>query len=273
MSFDDFEAAVRPKVEGTVNLHKALSSTPLDFFIMMSSLVGIIGNSGQGNYAAGCAFQDAFARYRRSQGLPAHSLDCGMIESAGYISENPQVARYLSSLGWVPIELQELLALLNNIIMEPTRTVNGCQTLVGLLGSKYRPGTTMPASLRGAKFRHLQLAGHVAGEQVKDGDAINVKKGLSEALSPQVALHILQSALLVKISRLLSIPVSEISTSQTFMELGADSLVAVELRNWIAKELEAKVQIFEVTRNYPISGFVGLLALRSKLINPDIFCR
>ncbi|THC88924.1 hypothetical protein EYZ11_011625 [Aspergillus tanneri] len=65
MTYSDFSAAVRPKVVGSLNLHNAFLTQHLDFFILLSSAAGIVGNSGQANYAAGCTFQDALARYRR----------------------------------------------------------------------------------------------------------------------------------------------------------------------------------------------------------------
>ena len=69
MSFDEWRLALQAKVQGTWNLHHALPN--LDFFIMLSSLLGVIGNPGQANYTAAGAFQDAFARHRIAKGLPA----------------------------------------------------------------------------------------------------------------------------------------------------------------------------------------------------------
>jgi hypothetical protein len=46
MSLEDFTAVARSKVEGAWNLHNALINSPLDFFIVLSSVAGIIGNRG-----------------------------------------------------------------------------------------------------------------------------------------------------------------------------------------------------------------------------------
>lgn len=52
MSWNDFQLAMKPKVQGSWNLHELLPRD-LDFFVMLSSATGVLGNRSQGNYAAG----------------------------------------------------------------------------------------------------------------------------------------------------------------------------------------------------------------------------
>ncbi|GAO41451.1 hybrid non-ribosomal peptide synthetase/type I polyketide synthase [Flavihumibacter petaseus] len=66
-----------PKVEGTLHLHQATQHLQLDFFVLFSSVVSLLGAPGQGNYAAASASLDAMANYRRSRGLPAVSINWG----------------------------------------------------------------------------------------------------------------------------------------------------------------------------------------------------
>ncbi|KAF7887781.1 hypothetical protein EAF00_010075 [Botryotinia globosa] len=69
----DANAAVKPKVDGTWNLHKALPNG-MDFFIMLASIAGVRGIHGQANYACGNTYQDEFARYRCQLGEKAVSF-------------------------------------------------------------------------------------------------------------------------------------------------------------------------------------------------------
>ncbi|KAF2144356.1 uncharacterized protein K452DRAFT_222743, partial [Aplosporella prunicola CBS 121167] len=82
LSHEDWTAAIKPKVDGAWNIHNALGDTPLDFFILFSSLSCVVGQVGPANYAAANAFLTAFTQYR-------HSLDIGVMEDVGYVCEIP----------------------------------------------------------------------------------------------------------------------------------------------------------------------------------------
>ncbi len=88
---------------GTWNLHELLPKD-LDFFIVLSSLAGIIGSVSQGNYAAGNTFQDALVHYRRSKGLAAQSLDIGVMTGIGYVEEHDDARARTSQLRVVRIK-------------------------------------------------------------------------------------------------------------------------------------------------------------------------
>ncbi|MYM92140.1 KR domain-containing protein, partial [Rugamonas sp. FT82W] len=72
-----------PKVAGGWNLHRSTEKLDLDFFLLFSSVAAIIGNLGQGAYAAGNAFLDGLAIWRRRRGLAATSLNWGPWAEAG----------------------------------------------------------------------------------------------------------------------------------------------------------------------------------------------
>ncbi|GAB1192786.1 hypothetical protein APSETT444_001982 [Aspergillus pseudonomiae] len=90
MSYKGWETAVKPKVQGSWNLH-CLLPKGMEFFILLSSQTGIVGAHGQANYTAGNTFQDALARYRVNQGERAASLDLGRITYTGAVASNQKL--------------------------------------------------------------------------------------------------------------------------------------------------------------------------------------
>lgn len=84
---DRLEKVMAPKVQGTWNLHEATSSLSLDFFVLFSSAVSVLGSPGQGNYAAASSYLDAMAYYRQNLGLPATSINWGPWAEVGLAAE------------------------------------------------------------------------------------------------------------------------------------------------------------------------------------------
>ncbi|MEM1290506.1 MAG: SDR family NAD(P)-dependent oxidoreductase [Cyanobacteria bacterium P01_H01_bin.162] len=83
LTWEQLERVLAPKVEGAWHLHQLTQALPLDFFVLFSSAASLIGTPGQANHAAANAFLDGLAHYRRSQGLPALSLNWGAWSDIG----------------------------------------------------------------------------------------------------------------------------------------------------------------------------------------------
>lgn len=115
MTLDDFQVVTASKVEGTSNLHEALSTSPLDFFIAFSAIAGFIGNRSQDAHAAANAFLDGFMEYRRSKGLPGTTIDLTAVRDVGYLAEvdsKRQQEVVLKNIGTDGLEEAQVLALL-----------------------------------------------------------------------------------------------------------------------------------------------------------------
>ena len=85
---DRIDTVLRAKVDAAWNLHELTRDLNLSAFVMFSSMAGLVGSSGQGNYAAANSFLDGLASYRRAHGLPAISLGGGLWEQGSAISRN-----------------------------------------------------------------------------------------------------------------------------------------------------------------------------------------
>ena len=261
MTLKSYHETLRPKVQGTLNLDKVFSNIPLDFFIMLSSCSGIIGGNGQANYASACTFQDSFARYRTGRGKPTRSLDLGMIEGAGYVSENLESLRFLTAQGFKLVKLDEFLALLDYAITQPIHDVADCQLVVGL--SDIDP--EMPAAyFSDAKFGYLRkinkdTVGNAAGPS-------SIESLIKQAISITEVQHIISSAIIAQISKVLVMPIEEINPARPISAYGVDSLAAVELRNWFAKSLDAAVGVMEILSGKSIHALAQEVIERSGLV-------
>ena len=100
-SLESFERAMRPKVQGTWNLHQATLECSLDFFVCFSSVASLIGSPGQSNYAAANAYMDAFSSYRRALGLPSISINWGPWGGEGMASAE---LNRLAAKGFEPLD-------------------------------------------------------------------------------------------------------------------------------------------------------------------------
>ncbi|KAL2862212.1 polyketide synthase dehydratase-domain-containing protein [Aspergillus lucknowensis] len=90
MTFSDWLSALAPKVTGAQHLHEATKDLPLDFFVMFGSISGTVGVGGQANYAAANTYLDAFAQYRRAQGLVASVVNLGLVDEVGVATRRPE---------------------------------------------------------------------------------------------------------------------------------------------------------------------------------------
>lgn len=137
MGIEDWDAVTKPKVTGTWNLHNATlaSNINLDFFVLFSSLSGIIGQVGQANYASANTFLDAFVHYRTGLGLPCTAIDIGAVEGVGYLAqaENQDLLRKMQGSGWRAVQEPELLDALQ-VAMMPSKVAEAAANRTFILG-------------------------------------------------------------------------------------------------------------------------------------------
>jgi hypothetical protein len=270
MSLDDYKASLAPKVRGTWNLHEKLSKEDLDFFIMLSSTAGIIGNASQAAYSAASTFLDAFADYRNNLGLPAVTIDLGMVSDVGYLAVNADLRHMLEKLGFSSVYLPELLAMIKTAIVHPLRSKSSSGRSVTGLGTYKldgsRPGLEYSIF---AHFRRMALKMKQTSRE-SDGSLAVVRDVLQQTTSVDEAAEAVCTVLMAKISVLLMIPLEDIKASRSMSEYGMDSLVAVEMRNWLFREMDATVPILELLANESLLQLSAKIVKRSKLANPAI---
>ncbi|MCM4084180.1 type I polyketide synthase [Paractinoplanes hotanensis] len=252
------DTVLRAKVDAVVNLHEATAGADLDAFVLYSSVAGLLGTPGQGNYAAANAFLDAFAAHRRRRGLPGVSLVWGAWDTtagmAGNLSEVDR--RRLTRGGVAPLTLPEALGhfdaaleadrpLLVPIRIDHAvlRARQGDAGLPPLLRALVRE----PVRRAAAGATATSLLQRLAGLAPSDQDRL-----LLEMVRSQVA-GVLGHA-----------SGDAVPAARAFSELGFDSLTAVELRNRLSTATELRLPA-TLTFDYPTPQALAVF-LRGELI-------
>lgn len=268
MTHAQWELTINSKVHSTWNLHQHLPAD-LDFFINLSSICGIMGSLGQSNYAAGCTFQDAMARYRVAHGQKAVSIDVGWIRDIGIISETEHYtthrknARDLRELDGVA-----LIALLSMYCDPslPLLSLPKSQILIGLAtpADYLTKGESVPIILnRPLLAAFSQIHGDAAGQNSSGQATVDPAVLFSKATDKGERSEVVRNAVAVKLARAISISPDDVDPSKPLSEYGVDSLMAVELRNWIGKDFHASVAVFDILGGTPISSIADLVAERT----------
>ncbi|KAF4556508.1 Highly reducing polyketide synthase azaB-like protein [Elsinoe fawcettii] len=268
MTFAQWEAATAPKIRGTMNLHAHFGSS-LDFFVLLSSLCGIVGSPSQANYVAGGAFQDEFARWRSAQGLPAVSIDLSHVKSAGYVAENKGVSERLERLGFRELEEKHVWRVVEEAMLNPLRTPDESQVICSIAPWDAEEAGKV-AWRKDAKFAALQRpeASATGAGVKKTASAVprNLREQLTGAADWKGACEMIAEAVAVKLADMFSMSAEDIDRAAPVSACGVDSLVAVELRNWIFAMTQADVPIFEVLQSPSLTGLAAMVAGRSQTL-------
>src|SRR5262249_10611287 len=114
LSRDRMTSVIGPKAFGAWLLHQASRDMELDCFVMFSSVSSIFGNPAQGNYAAANAFLDSLAHHRHAMGLPALTINWGVLGGEGYVARNDRVAEFLAKQGISQLSPGEVVSIVES---------------------------------------------------------------------------------------------------------------------------------------------------------------
>ncbi len=265
MTFESWEESTLPKIQGSWNLHSLLPDG-MDFFVLFSSISAIIGNRGQSNYAAGNTFKDALAQYRVSKGERAASINLGLFLSAGVLSgDKSLLEKFRARSFFNPMTEAQLFALLDYYCNPAESYVNSvdCQTIVQDAAAN-QPNTDVAYWLTKPSFRKILTNMSNGDADTVSSDVVNFETAFAAASSLTEASASVTKALMKKLADTLSLPDEELDSNQPMHSYGVDSLVAVDLRSWFAKEVQVDFAIFNILGSTSIAGVSSLAAARSK---------
>lgn len=235
MDWSKFARVLEPKVAGAWNLHEQTQHTALDFFISFSSVAALVGSPGQSNYAAANQFLDTVAHARRARGLPALSINWGSWSEVGMAA----------SLG---LQHQRRLAAAGMRSVSPDDGVRLLQEL--MRGAVSPQVAVLPLDFEALKGRLPALLSELAeGQDVsstRDTATVGILDRLRDA-DPDARIELLEAMLGEQVMRVLAADANyRADWQRTLIELGMDSLMAIELRNRIRTHLDVTVTVGEL---------------------------
>ncbi len=127
-------------------------------------------------------------------------------------------------------------------------------------------GIEEPIWMRDPLFRTFYQMGTSTANSDEDADAVDYEKLLGAADSPGAAEEIVCEGLVKKLCRALMIEAEDIDTGKPMHAYGVDSLVAVELRSWLTKEMGAEVAVFDIMGSGSIKELAGVVAGKSRCV-------
>ncbi|OBF28319.1 polyketide synthase [Mycobacterium sp. ACS1612] len=211
-----FRATLAPKAFGACHLDRLTKDEALDFFIVSSSVSSLFGSPGQANYAAANALLDGLVAQRRAKGLPATGINFGPWGQGGMASSDAATAN-ISAQGLVPLDPSAALSALAEVVANGTGQATvlkaNWQRAAKVLGSSRPP------------ILDLVLPSAV-GEVTGDSELL---KQLQEIPVPQRAAFVTEF-LQREVQNFLRLAQPPAASSR-FLDLGTDSLMAIELRN------------------------------------------
>ncbi|MBQ1076775.1 SDR family NAD(P)-dependent oxidoreductase, partial [Micromonospora sp. C31] len=216
-------AVLAPKVSAGWLLHEATASLDLDLFVVFSSVAGVLGSPGQSAYAAGNAFLDGLAVWRRQLGLPAVSLAWGMWDTAGMAASIEEADRARSArAGLTPMSAEVGLELFDAALVADRPALVPAVLDVPAMRAALGAGP-VPAVLR-------TLIGSTAARRraARGGDWANQLAGLAPD-DARAQIDVLVRGLVAQV--LGHGGAEAVPADRAFRELGFDSLTAVDLRN------------------------------------------
>ncbi|MBC8088317.1 MAG: type I polyketide synthase, partial [Phycisphaerae bacterium] len=220
------QRVLAPKIRGCLNLDLLTRHLSLDFLVLFSSGAAVLGSPGQSNYAAANIFLDAFAHARRAGGRHALSINWGIWSSVGMAAQmDEQHQRRWASQGLEMISPTQGIRMMQDALMG-----SALPNVAALPFNKAR----LPKDL-GSFFERLAAGTATRGARTDStGDVMAAMKGASDA----DRLGLVEKFLADQVMRILALPASRMRTDQSLMDIGMDSLTAMELRNRVQSALQ-----------------------------------
>ncbi|KAI9695823.1 MAG: Type I Iterative PKS [Bogoriella megaspora] len=260
MSFGQLNDVLQPKVHGTLYLDRIFYDQHLDFFILTSSITGLLGSAGQANYAAANTFMCGIAAQRRKRGLAATAINLGAIAGIGLLERgNGKVFdSIIQRLSLMPISERDFHQIFAAAIEAGRPNYNFCGPELTTALRKIPVDTSnAPAFYSDPMFSHFLLVGADQQRTMKAKLAKSIKELLATCETEDELQSIVKGAFSNEIRKTLQTTTADddLMTMRS-ADLGIDSLVSIDLRTWFTKNLKVNMPVLKIMSNDTLENLV-----------------
>lgn len=260
-SYKDFNATLEPKVKGTQHLDSLFSKPDLDFFIVFSSLAYTTGNIGQASYAAANGFMKAVVEGRRRRGLAGSVMNLAGIYGIGYITRREATLMdRLEKMGYSNISEWDYLQFFAEAVLagRPDKTSPHKVWEISSAIRRSDPDSEdQPPWLEIPRFSWYKTVRGKAADR-EDGAVASVREQLKEQTNMEDVKKVLLAGFVGNLYKLLGMRAEDnvISPSTSLIELGIDSLVAVDMKIWFTRELDLDLPVLKLLGGATVEDMV-----------------
>ncbi|KAI9716040.1 MAG: Type I Iterative PKS [Chrysothrix sp. TS-e1954] len=287
LTYEAFVSTIQPKVQGAWHLHNSFlkADKPLSFFVSLASISGVPGYVGDAAYAATTTFLEAFSTYRRSMGLAASTIDLGPVLGQGYYGrQSAQIQATAKETFGGEVSERELLAMLQSAISRQQQTqangikvseasVSRCDSDTIISGLQYTGHPAQTYWSRNPLLSHLVHAHQMSlSHASRTSSTPNTKASdsarhlIQTSTSLASARSHIYNALATRFSTVLMIDPEDLHPDRPLATYGTDSLMAVELRSWIRREMEATVILMDMLADNTLETLTERVVEKSALL-------
>ncbi len=255
---EDFYKTTAPKINGGWNLHQLSKKYDLDLFVLFSSASTLLGQTGLGIYVSANAFLDSLAYYRQVHGLPAIAINWGTMSDAGMLTMIDDLEENANQGGYASMRMTEAMNVFETIYPQN-------YARMGIMKLDIQQVFKFFAVLANSNFLN-----ELKSSETKD--TISTSRILEKLLhiSKNDRIEIIEDFVKEHVAKVIKSQVERISPNASFKELGIDSLMAVQLRNAIDKDLGTKLTVTAFWKHPSIADYAEFLLEKiAHNIQPD----
>jgi acyl transferase domain-containing protein/NADPH:quinone reductase-like Zn-dependent oxidoreductase/NADP-dependent 3-hydroxy acid dehydrogenase YdfG/acyl carrier protein len=251
---DKIAAVMRPKALGAWLLHRYTRDLKLDYFVLFSSIGSLVGNPGQAPYVAANAFLDALAHHRRAQDLPAICINWGALSQVGMAARHQGVEDYLNRMGFGSLTPTQALNLLDRILDWRPTAIGAALMHWEVFRRSYPAWASAPRNsiVMAPAIDSGAAGGHGPLQLLSD-------------LAPDARRDVITQGFTELIATVLQIPPHQVNRGLSLLNMGMDSLMAIEIQTGLEQRTGLTVPTLELMKDNSADELIQQFVVRTSV--------